>query len=264
MEDVEYAGGVPAILNVLKAKLKDNPTVSGISTLEIAKRHRPIQIEYLLERDPATGETVSRKRTVIRTLKDPIRKEGGMAILRGNLAPDGSVIKASAVDLALHKFRGRALCYNSESEGMAAIRRLPSLLDKTGNIVIVIRYEGPRGGPGMPEMLSPTAALAGYPEKIKNRVALLTDGRFSGGTRGPCIGHVCPEAQVGGPIGLLRNGDEIEIDIPGRALTVRLSKAELANRRKRWKPAVKRKLSGYLARYAANVGDASEGATFIL
>jgi dihydroxy-acid dehydratase len=264
MEDVEYAGGVPAILHVLKSKLKDNPTVSGLGIREIAERHRPIQIEYLLERDPATGEMVSRKRTVIHTMKEPVRKEGGIAILSGNLAPAGSVIKASAVDPSLHRFKGRALCFNSEGEGMAAIRKLPSLLKKPGNLVIVIRYEGPRGGPGMPEMLSPTAALASYPEEIKNRVALITDGRFSGGTRGPCIGHVCPEASVGGPIGLLKDGDEIEIDIAARRLSVRLSKPELARRRKSWKPAVRRKLTGYLARYAANVGDASLGATSIL
>ena len=120
---------------------------------------------------------------------------------------------------------------------MAAIRDLPKLLPKTGNLVLVIRYEGPRGGPGMPEMLSPTAALAGYPVEIKNRVALITDGRFSGGTRGPCVGHISPEAAGGGPIALLRDGDEIELDVPAPKADVRVSAAELAQRRKRWKPA---------------------------
>ena len=263
MEDVEYAGGVPAILNVLRPRLAENPTVSGPGILEIAQSHPPIRIEYLVEKDAATGAFVSRKRTIIHSLEDPVRPEGGIAILRGNLAPGGAVIKASALDAAMHRFVGRARCFNSESEGMAAIRNLPRLLGKTGNLVLVIRYEGPRGGPGMPEMLSPTAALAGYPTEIKNRVALITDGRFSGGTRGPCVGHVSPEAAAGGPIALIRDGDLIEIDVPSRKLGVRLSAAELAARRKRWKPAVERKLTGWLSRYAKIVGDASTGATLI-
>ena len=263
MEDVEYAGGVPAILSVLSPKLKDNPTVSGPTILEIASRHQPIEIEYLMETDPATKRVVSRKRTVIRSLADPVRPEGGIAILRGNLAPGGAVVKVSALDPAMHLFRGRARCFNSENDGMEAIRALPKLLAKDEKIVIVIRYEGPRGGPGMPEMLSPTSALAAYPVEIKNRVALITDGRFSGGTRGPCIGHVCPEAQAGGPIALIRNGDEIEVDVPGRKLNLLVSAAELAKRKKSWKPAVTRKLTGWLARYAKMVGDASLGATLI-
>jgi dihydroxy-acid dehydratase len=275
MEDVEYAGGVPAILHILRPLLEENPTVSGPGVLEIADRHPPIRIEYLVDRDPATGEFVSHKRTIIHALETPVRPEGGIAILRGNLAPGGAVIKASALDPALHRFTGRALCFNSEAEGMAAIRSLPTLLrppkrrsgeererlPKSGNLVLVIRYEGPRGGPGMPEMLSPTAALAGYPVEIKNRVALITDGRFSGGTRGPCVGHISPEAAGGGPIALIRDGDEIELDVPGRKLNVHLTAAELAQRRKKWKPAATRKLTGWLARYAKLVGDASSGAT---
>ena len=261
MEDVEYAGGIPAILSVLKSKLKDNPTVSGPSMRQIARSHKPIQIEYLIDRDPKTGLSVSRKRSVIHTMRSPVRDQGGIAILTGNLAPKGSVIKASAVAPSMHTFVGRARCYNSEDEAMKAIRRLPKLLGKNEKCVLVIRYEGPRGGPGMPEMLTPTAALASYPTDITSRVALITDGRFSGGTRGPCVGHVAPEAQTGGPIGLLRNGDEIEINIPKRKLSVHLTAAELARRRKKWKPAVKRALTGYLARYAKTVGDASVGAT---
>ena len=261
MEDVEYAGGVPAILNVLRPLLEENPTVSGPGLLEIAGRHPPIRIEYLVDRDPATGEFVSHKRTIIHALETPVRPEGGIAILRGNLAPGGAVIKASALDPAMHRFTGRALCFNSETEGMAAIRDLPKRLPKSGNLVLVIRYEGPRGGPGMPEMLSPTSALAGYPVEIKNRVALITDGRFSGGTRGPCVGHVSPEAAGGGPIALVRDGDEIELDVPARKLNVHLTAAELAKRRKAWKPAAPRKLTGWLARYAKLVGDASSGAT---
>jgi dihydroxy-acid dehydratase len=261
MEDVEYAGGVPAVLNVLRPLLEDNPTVSGPGLLEIAQRYPPIRIEYLVDKDPATGEFVSHKRTIIHALQTPVRPEGGIAILRGNLAPGGAVIKASALDPAMHRFTGRARCFNSESEGMAAIRALPKLLPKNGNLVLVIRYEGPRGGPGMPEMLSPTAALSGYPVEIKNRVALITDGRFSGGTRGPCVGHISPEAAGGGPIALLRDGDEIELDVPGRKLSVQLTAAELAKRRKQWKPAAPRKLTGWLARYAKLVGDAASGAT---
>ena len=263
MEDVEYAGGIPAILNVLKSKLRDNPTVSGASIKQIAAAHQPIEVEYLLERDPETNETIHRKRTVIHTLRDAIRPEGGMAVLRGNLAPKGAVIKASAVDESMLKFTGKARCYNSEADAMAAIRKLPKLLKKNEKCVIVIRYEGPSGGPGMPEMLSPTAAIAGYDADIKSRVALITDGRFSGGTRGPCVGHVAPEAQAGGLIGLLKNGDEIEIDIPKRKLCVKLTAAELKKRRKAWKPAVTRKMTGYLARYAKTVGDASVGAAHL-
>ena len=262
MEDMEAAGGVPAVLNVLSSKLLKSPTVSGPNILDIAAHARPIQIEYLMETDPKTKQSISHKRTVIRTMADPIRPEGGIAILKGNLAPNGAVIKASGVDLSLHKFSGKAKCFNSEKEVMAAIRKLPKLLGKTGNIVLVTRYVGPRGGPGMPEMLSPTAALAGYPLEIRNRVALVTDGRFSGGTRGPCVGHVAPEALVGGPIGLVKDGDTIEIDIAARSLKLHVSDAELAKRRKAWKPAVTRKLTGYLARYARMIGDASIGATY--
>jgi dihydroxy-acid dehydratase len=262
MEDMEAAGGVPAVLNVLAPRLLKSPTVSGPSILEIASKCRPIQIEYLMETDPKTKQSISHKRTVIRTLADPVRPEGGIAILKGNLAPNGAVIKASGVDLSLHKFSGKAKCFNSEKEVMSAIRQLPKLLGKTGNLVLVTRYVGPRGGPGMPEMLSPTAALAGYPVEVKNRVALITDGRFSGGTRGPCVGHIAPEATVGGPIALVKDGDTIEIDIAARSLTVHLSAAELAKRRKAWKPAVTRKLTGYLARYARMIGDASIGATY--
>jgi dihydroxy-acid dehydratase len=260
MEDVEYAGGVPAILHVLQPKLQDNPTVSGMTIKEIAAVHPPIRVEYLVETNPATGETVSHKRTIIRGLADPVRPQGGIAILRGNLSPTGAVIKASAVDSAMQKFIGKARCYNSESEATAAIRRLPETLKPRQKVVLVIRYEGPRGGPGMPEMLTPTATISGYPADLRCRVALITDGRFSGGTRGPCVGHVTPEAQIGGPIGLLKDGDEIEIDIPARKLEVKLTAAELARRRKSWKPAVTRKLTGYLARYARMVGDASIGA----
>jgi len=261
MEDVEYAGGVPAILHVLRSKLKNNPTVTGSGILDIARTHRPVKIEYLLEIDPQTGAKVSRKRTVIQTMKDPVRAEGTLAVLKGNLAPRGAIIKISAVDPGMYKFTGKARCYNSETEVMAAIRKLGKTLKPGEKCVLVIRYEGPRGGPGMPEMLTPTAALAGYPQDITSRVALITDGRFSGGTRGPCVGHVAPEAMVGGLIGLIKDGDLIEIDIPRRKLTLKVTRAEIAKRKKKWKPPAKRKLTGYLARYAKTVGDAALGAT---
>lgn len=261
MEDVEYAGGIPAILHVLRSKLKDNPTVTGPGVIEIARAARPLQVEYLLETDPETGHKVARKRTVIHTLKDAVRPEGGIAVLKGNLAPRGAVIKSSAVDPAMHKFTGRARCYNGESEAIEAIRKLDKTLKKDEQLVLVIRYTGPKGAPGMPEMLTPTAALAGYPKEITSRVALITDGRFSGGTRGPCVGHVAPEAMAGGLIGLVKNGDRIEIDIPKRKLTLKVSRDEIAKRKRSWKPAVKHELTGYLARYAKVVGDAAHGAT---
>ena len=262
MEDFEYAGGIPAALSVLAPKLKESPTVSGPGILTIARAHQPIQIEYLAETDAATRQVALRKRTIIRTLQDPVRPEGGIAILSGNLAPGGAVIKASGVDPSMHRFTGQARCFNSEAEVMAAIRKLPKLLPKEGNMVLVTRYVGPRGGPGMPEMLSPTAALAGYPLETKSRVALITDGRFSGGTRGPCVGHVTPDAQVGGPIGLVCDGDLITIDIPKRRLQLKVSPAELKKRARAWKPAPQ-KLTGWLSRYARVVGDASHGAALI-
>jgi len=261
MEDVEYAGGIPAILNVLRPLLRDNPTVSGKGVLDVAAAHRPVQVEYLVEEDPASGKKVSRKRTVIHSLDAPVRSEGGIAVLKGNLAPRGAVVKVSAVEPAMHRFSGRARCFDSEGEALEAIRRLPSLLAPEERCVLVIRYEGPRGGPGMPEMLSPTAALAGYPPEITRRVALITDGRFSGGTRGPCVGHVAPEAMMCGLIALIEDGDTISIDIPARRLTLQVPAKEISRRKKSWKPAVKRRLTGYLARYAQTVGDAALGAT---
>jgi len=261
MEDLEYAGGVPALLNVLKPKLLDSPTVNKKSILQVAAAARPLDVEYLATREQ-DGTVRHHKRQVIRSLKDPIRPQGGITILRGNLAPDGAVIKSSAVEEAMQHFIGRARVFNSEQEAMRAIERLPKIMKKDEKAVLVIRYEGPRGGPGMPEMLSPTAALRGYPAELLARVALITDGRFSGGTRGPCVGHVAPEAIERGPIGLIEEGDEIEIDIPRHKLTLRVTRRELARRRKAWKPAAVRELTGYLARYARMIGPAQKGATY--
>jgi len=239
MEDVEYSGGIPAILNRLLPFLKKNPTVSGEEITAIARRGRVLD----------DG--------IIRTLKAPVRKEGGLAILTGNLAPGGAVVKQSGVDPAMFVFRGKARVFDSEETAMAAIMG--------GKIrpgsVVVIRYEGPRGGPGMREMLSPTAAIMGM--GLGTKVALITDGRFSGGTHGPCIGHISPEAMEGGPIALVREGDPIVLDIPKRKLSLDVPAAELARRRKGWKAPAPKVAKGYLSRYAKLVRSAGEGAVVV-
>jgi dihydroxy-acid dehydratase len=228
------AGGIPAILSRLKGVLEENPTVSGRTIRAIAEKGTVRDAE------------------VIRPVKNPVFPAGGLRILRGTLAPDGAVVKAAGVDLSMWKHRGPARVFDGEDAAMEAIlaRRIAE------GDVVVIRYEGPRGGPGMPEMLSPTSALMGLGYR---KVALVTDGRFSGGTRGPCIGHVAPEAAVGGPIGLLREGDGIAVDIGKGTLDLKVPAKELEKRRKAWKP--KRKdLTGVLARYARTVGQADTGA----
>jgi dihydroxy-acid dehydratase len=239
MEDVEYSGGIPAILNRLLPFLKKNPTVSGEEITAIARRGRVLD----------DG--------IVRTLKAPVRREGGLAILTGNLAPGGAVVKQSGVDPSMFVFRGKARVFDSEEAAMAAIMG--------GGIrpgsVVVIRYEGPRGGPGMREMLSPTAAIMGM--GLGTKVALITDGRFSGGTHGPCIGHISPEAMEGGPIALVREGDPIALDIPKRKLSLDVPAAELARRRKRWNAPAPKVARGYLARYAKLVRSAGEGAVVV-
>jgi len=209
-----------------------------------------------------TGKTVGenianakiKNTEVIHTIDNPYRETGGLAILRGNLAPDGAVVKEAAVAPEMLYHEGPAKIFDSEEEVTEAIY--------SGKIqkgdVLVIRYEGPKGGPGMREMLSPTSSIAGM--GLDKDVALITDGRFSGATRGASIGHISPEAMEGGPIGLLRNGDIIRIDIRQRRLDVLLSKEELDGRKANWqkpKPKVK---SGYLSRYARLVTSASTGA----
>jgi dihydroxy-acid dehydratase len=189
---------------------------------------------------------------VIRTVEDPYRPTGGIAVLGGNLAPEGAVAKESAVAEDMLRFTGPARVFDSEE---AATEALLGKRIQDGDVVI-IRYEGPRGGPGMREMLSPTALIAGMGLKV----ALITDGRFSGVTRGACIGHVCPEAAEGGPLALLQDGDVVEIDIPGRSLRVCLEGGELADREKRWVKPAPKAVSGYLARYARMVRSARYGA----
>lgn len=192
---------------------------------------------------------------IIRKIEDPFSADGGIAVLWGNLAEDGSVVKKGAVLPEMMQHKGPAKCYNSEEEAIAAINGGKVVAGD----VVVIRYEGPKGGPGMREMLSPTSAIIGM--GLGNSVALLTDGRFSGATRGASIGHVSPEAAVGGTIALVEDGDEIEIDIPARVLRVNVSDEVLADRKAKWQPPVQ-ELTGYLKRYAQHVTSGSQGAVF--
>jgi dihydroxy-acid dehydratase len=236
LEDLDWAGGIPALMKALKKNLNNTLTVSGRKTFEIAD----------------SAEVVDED--VIRPFNKPYHKEGGIAILRGNLAPDGAVVKQSAVNRNMMKFEGTTRVFNSEEEGMKAI--LNGKI-KAGDIV-VIRYEGPKGGPGMREMLSSTAAIAGM--GLSESVALITDGRFSGGTRGPCIGHISPEAMEGGTIAILKDGDRIRIDIPKRKIDVLLSEKEIKERFTKWKPIRPKITKGYLSRYARMVSSAGSGA----
>lgn len=235
MFDLDRAGGIPAVLKVIQDKIDDEViTCTGKSLKE--------NIADAMVLDP----------TVIRPLDDPVHKEGGLAILKGNLAPNGSVVKQGAVAADMMTHEGPARVFNSEEDCVEAINQ--------GEIqegdVIIIRYEGPRGGPGMREMLNPTSTISG---RGINSVALITDGRFSGGTRGPCIGHVSPEAAANGPLAVIRNGDMVKIDIPQRKLEFIVDEDEIE---KRLKNAVKpeRKIKGWLSRYMKMVSSADEGA----
>jgi len=193
-------------------------------------------------------------REVIRSAKEPYMPTGGLVVLHGSLAPDGAVVKASAVPKKLMVHEGPARCFDSEE---AAYAYITGDKVKSGD-VLIIRYEGPQGGPGMREMLSPTSALAGM--GLSDRVVLITDGRFSGGTRGASIGHVSPEAQAGGPIALVQNGDRIKLNIPTKQLHLMVSKKELVQRRKKLVHKRATIRTGYLARYASMVSSASSGA----
>jgi dihydroxy-acid dehydratase len=239
LEDLDAAGGVPALIAELaQGKLIDQDvlTVTGKTVGE-----------------NSAGVRIA-NREVIRPLEKPYHEEGGIAILRGNLAPDGAVVKQAAVDKGMLVNKGTARVFNSEEEAVTAI------MDgqiKPGDIV-VIRYEGPRGGPGMREMLTATAIIAGM--GLDKDVALITDGRFSGGTRGAAIGHISPEAMEGGPLSLVQEGDTIEIDIPGKKLTLAVEVEELDKRKKKWKPPEPKIKHGYAYRYSQMVTSASTGA----
>jgi dihydroxy-acid dehydratase len=240
VEDVDRAGGISAILKRLSERgdvLKlDRPTVTGRTLAENIR------------------QAAVKDADVIRPLDSPYRTTGGLAILFGNLAPEGAVVKAGGVAPEMMRHEGPAVIFESQDEALAGIL---SGKVKAGDVV-VIRYEGPRGGPGMQEMLSPTSAIVG--RGLGNSVSLITDGRFSGGTRGACIGHVSPEAAAGGPIGLLRPGDRIRINIDKRLLEVDLSEAELKARRAAWKAPEPRVTRGWLHRYSKMVTSGSQGA----
>ena len=236
MQDLNEAGGLPAVMKELSRKgliHLDALTVTGT----VAERIKNAKIV---------------RPDVIRTVDDPYRKQGGLAILQGNLAPDYAVVKASAVAEDMLVYKGTAKCFSSEEAGVNAIM--------TGEIhdgdVVVIRYEGPKGGPGMQEMLNPTAVITGMGLKV----ALITDGRFSGASQGACIGHISPEAMAGGPIALIEDGDIISIDIPNRSLRLEVSDDELARRKAAWKKPEPKIKTGYLARYAKLTTSASTGA----
>ncbi len=226
MEDLNAAGGIPAVMKELSQRLN-----LGALTVTCKAVAENIADAKVLDAN------------VIRPLADPVHKEGGIAILTGNLAPKGSVVKTAAVSPNMLKHSGPAKVYDSETEAVASIRKQEI---KPADVV-VIRYEGPRGGPGMPEMLIPTATIAGM--GLSESVALITDGRFSGATRGPCVGHVAPEAAEAGPIAILKNGDTISIDIPNRTLKVELPDEEIKKRLAAWKPKPPRITKGYLSRY---------------
>ncbi|MDR2444363.1 MAG: dihydroxy-acid dehydratase [Spirochaetaceae bacterium] len=239
VEDLHAAGGIPAVFSELAKKDLldlDAPTVYG----KLA--------------DTVRG-AVNKNTEVIRPIDDPFMETGGLAALWGNLAPDGCVVKQSAVAPSMLRHGGPARVFDGED---AAFDAIMSGKINAGDVV-VIRYEGPRGGPGMKEMLGPTSALAGM--GLDDKVALLTDGRFSGASRGAAIGHISPEAACGGPIAFLREGDTVSIDIPARRVNTLVSDAELAKRKAEWTPPPKA-LSGYMARYARLVGSASGGAVF--
>lgn len=229
-----HAGGIPAILSRLSDILEDAVTVSGSGIKEIARKAQIMD------------------ETVICSPEAPVHHSGGLTILYGSLAPNGAVVKCAAIDTAMWRHRGPARVFDGEYAAMEAI--LAGSIEEGD--VVVIRNEGPVGGPGMPEMLSPTAALVG---RGYRRVALVTDGRFSGGTRGPCIGHVAPEAAIGGPIALVHNGDTIAIDLHARRIDLLLDAATLKKRQKEKHP-IARPLTGVLSRYAVTVGQADHGA----
>jgi dihydroxy-acid dehydratase len=244
IEDVDRAGGISAILREVSRRsgLVDTsaPTVTG-KTL---------------------GENIAKAEIkdadIIHPLEKAFTEDGGLAVLFGNLAPEGSVIKSAGVDPECFVFEGEAICFDSQDDCLAALERCEV---KPGHVV-VIRYEGPKGGPGMPEMLSPTSMIKG--QGLGKRVALITDGRFSGGTAGTCLGHISPEATEGGTIALVRNGDKIRIDIPARRVEVLVSDEVLRQRRDTWQPPAAKIQRGWLGRYCRMVTSASRGAVLAL
>ncbi len=241
LQDLDAAGGVPAVISELSKLGEIDKTVMTATGKSLKDNLKGVKV---------------RNYEVIRPIHDPYHQEGGLAILRGNLAPNGAVVKQSAVAPEMMVNEGTAIVFNSEEETMEAILKGKV---KPGHIVVV-RYEGPKGGPGMREMLSPTAAIVGM--GLDKEVALITDGRFSGGSRGAAIGHVSPEAAEGGLIALVKNGDRISINIPKKKLTLLVKEEEIRRRKKNWKMPEPKIKVGYAARYAQMVTSAGTGAVF--
>ncbi|OQY06929.1 MAG: dihydroxy-acid dehydratase [Planctomycetales bacterium 4572_13] len=239
IEDVDAAGGISAILNEISKTGQLNTDCMTVSGITLGERIKDASIK-----DP----------DCIHTIENAYSKTGGLAILHGNLAPKGCVVKAAGVAAPMLTHTGPAVIFESQEAACDGI--LGGAVKE--NDVVVIRYEGPKGGPGMQEMLSPTSYIMGA--GLGESVALITDGRFSGGTRGACIGHISPEAAVGGPIGLVKEGDIIEIDIPNSTINVKVSDDELAERKKQWKPRKPSITTGYLAKYASMATSADTGA----
>ena len=238
MTDLENAGGIPAVLKTMFGKVPEMTDTVGVSGLKISEIIKDVWCDN----------------EVIRPLDNPITSNPGLAVLYGNLAKDGAVVKISGVDKDCLEFKGRARVFNSEEDSMIAINT-----DKiVPGDVVVIRYEGPKGGPGMREMLAPTSSIVG--KGLGKEVALITDGRFSGGTRGLCIGHIAPEAANGGLIGLVEEGDEIYINIEKRELTLLVSEEEIERRRQNFKPIEPKASKGYLKKYSQTVSPANKGA----
>jgi dihydroxy-acid dehydratase len=239
LQQLDEAGGVPAVIFELSKKNIIHLNVMTVTGKTLGENLSGIQV---------------RDHEIIRPTDNPYHVKGGIAVLYGNLAPDGAVVKQSAVADEMLVHEGPARVFNSEDEAQTAI--LGAKINPGD--VVVIRYCGPKGGPGMPEMLSPTSAIIGM--GLGKSVALLTDGRFSGGTQGACLGHISPEAAVGGPIGLVKEGDIIHIDIPAKKIELKVDNAELENRRKEWQPPEPKITSGYIARYTKLVTSGSTGA----
>jgi dihydroxy-acid dehydratase len=241
LQDLDEAGGIPAVMN------------------ELAKKNL-LHLEVKTAAGKTLGEQIKGKKIlrpeVIRSIEDPYSLDGGIAILYGNLAPDGAVVKKAGVSQEMLVYQGPARVFDAEEE---AVRGIINGKVRKGDVV-VIRYEGPKGGPGMREMLTPTATIAGM--GLEKEVALLTDGRFSGATRGGCIGHISPEAAEGGPLAILKDGDIIKIDLPRNKLDVNLAETEIKERLASWRPPEPRVTKGYLERYVRLVSSAATGAVF--